>query len=138
MDDRFSFETGDWMGPGGKAEGCSSFGVGIWGGIDADPPRVSAELATIESAVASPVWTGESSGFAIRSPPRDWDRLRSPFMAGTRVDDRERMERPCVTRGRVEMNRESTQSGRNRNERQPTGYGGECDDPGDIVQRETR
>lgn len=68
-------------------EGRSSFGAGIWKGVDTEPPGLPVGLAT---AVASSDWRGESSGLAIRSPPRDWDRLRSPFMTGTRESDREK------------------------------------------------
>lgn len=72
----------------------SSFAAGIWGGVDTEPPGVPVGLATVEPAVASSDWRGESSGLAIRSPPRDWDRLRSPFMTGTRKGDREKLGEP--------------------------------------------
>lgn len=94
MEERFSVDTEASTGAGGKGDGRSSFGAGIWGGVDTEPPGVPDELATVDPAVASSVVRGESSGFAIRSPPRDWDRLRSPFMTGNRVGDREKLDEP--------------------------------------------
>lgn len=66
-------------GAGGKAEGASCTELCV----DTEPPGGPDWLWTIDPAVASSVERGELSGFAIRSPPRDWERLRSPFM--TRV-----------------------------------------------------
>lgn len=63
------------MGAGGKVDGSS------WElCVDTEPPGRPNGLGAIDP-VASSVGRGESSGLAIRSPPRDWDKLRSPFMA---------------------------------------------------------
>lgn len=86
-EERFSVDIGASTGAGGKAVGESSSGVRIWGGIDTEPPEGSDGLAPGEPAVASSDWRGESSGFAIRSPPRDRERLRSPFMTGIKAGD---------------------------------------------------
>jgi hypothetical protein len=67
------------MGAGGKAEGCSSC-AGLCC-VDTEPSGPPSGLEPVDPAVASSVGRGESSGLAIRSPPRVWDRLRSPFMA---------------------------------------------------------
>lgn len=70
---------GTSIGAGGKVEGCSS-GAGFCC-VDTEPAGRPNGLEPVDSAVASSVGRGESSGLAIRSPPRAWDRLRSPFMA---------------------------------------------------------
>lgn len=67
------------MGAGGKAEGCSS-SAGLYC-VDTEPSGPPSGLEVVDPAVASSIGRDESSGLAIRSPPRVWDRLRSPFMA---------------------------------------------------------
>lgn len=64
---------------GGKAEVCSSC-AGLCC-VDTEPSGAPNGLESVDPPVASSVGGGESSGLAIRSPPRVWDRLRSPFMA---------------------------------------------------------
>jgi hypothetical protein len=70
--------VGTSMGAGGKSDGSS----GAEMCVDTEPPGSPNWLWAIDPAVASSVGRGESSGLAIRSPPRDWERLRSPFMTG--------------------------------------------------------
>lgn len=79
-EERFSVDIGASRGAGGKGVGRSSFGSENWGGVDAAPS--GSDGVAPEFAVASSDGRGESSGFAIRSPPKDWDRLRSPPMPG--------------------------------------------------------
>jgi hypothetical protein len=67
------------MGAGGNAEERSSLEFCV----DTEPPGRPNGLVPDESAVAS--GRGESSGLAIRSPPKDWERLRSPFMTKDEV-----------------------------------------------------
>jgi hypothetical protein len=69
--------VGTSIGAGGKAVGSSCVELCV----DTEPPGNPYGWEAIDPAVASSVGRGESSGLAIRRPPRDWDRLRSPFMA---------------------------------------------------------
>jgi len=68
--------VGTSIGAGGKADGSSC--EELCG--DTEPPGSPNGWEAIDPAVASSVGRGESSGLAIRSPPKDWDRLISPFM----------------------------------------------------------
>lgn len=91
--------------------------------VDTEPLGGPDGLDFMEPTVASSDGRGESSGFAIRSPPRDWDRLRSPFM--TRKPGRLSGVRGGEEGGVVEIREENELRRRSQGRRHHLAGGGE-------------